>query len=30
LQPLDLAVLSTHHGFGGGQPGQGLVAIARQ
>jgi hypothetical protein len=30
LQPLDLTVLRAHHGFGAGQPGQGLVAVAGQ
>jgi hypothetical protein len=30
LQPLDLTVLRTHHRFGAGQPGQGLVAIPWQ
>jgi hypothetical protein len=30
LQPLDLAVLGAGDRLGAGQPGQGLVAIARQ
>jgi len=30
LQPLDLTVLRAHHGFGAGQPGQGLVAVPGQ